>query len=387
MGRGLAAGRWIAAAALALALGAAPAFAAPGDVYVVDEDSSASTVGDGGLLRIGPAGGAATLIGQHPSLNNPRGLTILRDGRLVFADYSADSLFLTNPATGETIELDDGGQLDWPRDVAAAPDGTLLVASHDNDKLVRFNPATGQFSLFADLPVNALANTLSVTRDGGAYVGSDESTGDSKIYRVSPAGAVTTFIQSPWLERLRDMVLAPDERTLYAALDSADAVVAVDLASGGISPRASVESPNGVSLVPDGSLLVTARVDQQLLRFPTGSGTGSLFAEDSTNLSWPGDTVIEPARCGGLVPTVVGTAGPDVTRGSEFADVISTLGGNDVVSGLAGNDIICGGPGRDTLKGGKGKDRLLGQAGKDRLIGGKGKDRLKGGKGKDKEKQ
>jgi uncharacterized delta-60 repeat protein len=92
-------------------------------------------------------------------------------------------------------------------------------------------------------------------------------------------------------------------------------------------------------------------------------------------------------RCAGKVPTIAGTAGNDVLRGTKKRDLIWAGPGNDVLRGLGRADVLCGGTGNDRLLGGRGNDRLLGGKGRDRLIGGKGRDRLRGGPGRDFQRQ
>jgi uncharacterized protein len=88
-------------------------------------------------------------------------------------------------------------------------------------------------------------------------------------------------------------------------------------------------------------------------------------------------------RCAGRRPTIVGTPGRDVLRGTNGTDVIMGLGSADVISGGNGNDIICGGAGADLLDGGNGDDQILGGFGRDDLYGGNGNDTLIGGSGSD----
>lgn len=64
--------------------------------------------------------------------------------------------------------------------------------------------------------------------------------------------------------------------------------------------------------------------------------------------------------CGGMVPTITGTAQKDVLRGTAGNDVIAGLGGNDRIDGGAGDDVLCGDVGADTLAGGAGNDQLYG---------------------------
>ncbi|WP_345771480.1 ExeM/NucH family extracellular endonuclease [Geodermatophilus normandii] len=88
-------------------------------------------------------------------------------------------------------------------------------------------------------------------------------------------------------------------------------------------------------------------------------------------------------RCQGLLPTIRGTAGDDVLRGTNGVDVIMGLGGDDTITGGNGDDVVCGGAGDDVLTGENGDDRLLGGFGDDRLSGANGDDVLIGGPGTD----
>jgi Ca2+-binding RTX toxin-like protein len=399
--------------AFALAI-AGPAQAAPGDIYVSDEDASAP-VGNGGIFKFGPNGGPPTGFITDAEFGDPTGLAMYPDGRLVMIDSGANVMFFVDPASGAVTNVGDGGGLlgGLSRDLAITADRKVLVAVEDTEDVVRYDPATGDFSTFADLPVDSQLRTLATTRDGGAFVGADPVSPDGAIYRVSPEGIATPFLSSAELDGMRDMTISPDERTLFVATSSTgEEVIAVDTQTRGVSVRATGDAPNSAALRPDGSLIYSDGGVDGLFLVPAGTTTGTLFADVPAFTSFVNDVVIEPeppvsssAPCAGLIPTVVGTTGSDVLLGSVFPDVFLTLGGNDEVRGLAGDDVVCagdgrdsvyGGPGRDQLFGGTGKDRLrgkagrdrlLGEAGKDLLVGGKGKDRLLGGKGKDKLKQ
>lgn len=90
--------------------------------------------------------------------------------------------------------------------------------------------------------------------------------------------------------------------------------------------------------------------------------------------------VFQYALCGGLEPTILGTAGADTIVGTSGRDIIQALGGKDRVRGGGGDDVICGGTGDDTILGEAGNDRLFGGPGRDALDGGEGDfDRCRGG--------
>ena len=88
-------------------------------------------------------------------------------------------------------------------------------------------------------------------------------------------------------------------------------------------------------------------------------------------------------RCQGLVPTIRGTEGDEVLRGSNGRDVVMGLGGDDVLHGGNADDVLCGGAGEDAVAGGNGADVLVGGLGDDVLDGGNGDDALVGGPGED----
>lgn len=104
------------------------------------------------------------------------------------------------------------------------------------------------------------------------------------------------------------------------------------------------------------------------------SVSGNEFDAQLANNSSTQAVTVQPLLCNGLVPTIVGTPGPDKIVGSKRRDVIQGLGGNDTISGGSDNDIICGGEGQDVLNGDAGNDTLNGGAGTDSCNGGAGID-------------
>lgn len=115
-------------------------------------------------------------------------------------------------------------------------------------------------------------------------------------------------------------------------------------------------------------------------RVVASSDAGTTAGADASfgTAAYPRDERGRLLRC-----TIVGSAGPDVLRGTPGRDVICGLGGNDRIAGLGGQDVIHAGPGDDRVDGGAGNDRLYGSRGRDELRGGSGSDRLDGGDGAD----
>lgn len=87
-----------------------------------------------------------------------------------------------------------------------------------------------------------------------------------------------------------------------------------------------------------------------------------------------------PGRC-----TQRGTAGRDIMRGRDIADVLCAFRGDDFLHGADGDDrlragrnadVAVGAGGRDVLRGGRGNDRLFAvdDRGGERVVGGRGRD-------------
>lgn len=149
-------------------------------------------------------------------------------------------------------------------------------------------------------------------------------------------------------------------------------------ASHSAAPRAAMRPTTapGVKVTDAGSAGGTRRVSLGSVHPP-----GSIGHDGASTGSPQGGAAREQAAseltCGGLVPTIVGTAGPDVLTGTALPDVIHALAGDDVVDGAGRDDVICGGQGNDVLHGGSGFDTLIGEG--DVELGAPGDDRLFGG--------
>ena len=77
----------------------------------------------------------------------------------------------------------------------------------------------------------------------------------------------------------------------------------------------------------------------------------------------------EDPDCFGIEPTITGTAGDDVIRGTNGFDVISGLEGNDVIRGRGGANFICAGDGDDLVYGGPSFDAIESSTGADKAFG------------------
>jgi predicted extracellular nuclease len=146
-------------------------------------------------------------------------------------------------------------------------------------------------------------------------------------------------------------------------------------------------------LIPSGKTSVAASKVYVNVVYTDATGTRRSLNQVE---EYAATAVPAPVLCQGLVPTIVGTEGDDVLRGTNGRDVVLGLGGNDTITGGNGDDVVCGGAGNDVLSGENGDDVLLGGAGDDvlhgdngsnTLIGGAGTDVLDQGRGKGREEQ
>jgi Ca2+-binding RTX toxin-like protein len=355
------------------------ALAAPGDVYVADR-------GADDVWKLGPAGGEATSLSQFTGVNpSPYGLTLGPDGYLYVADEGG-FVWRVDRNTGAKSALATLPGGTNPIDVGFDAQGRLLMVDYDNDSISYVDLTTGALTPFAApaSPASSGYNSIAILRDGTVYV-SDEN--EAAVYKFTPAGVRTTLAEGdPELSDSDGLFLTPDERFLYVGSYARSTYVRYDLQAGGRQILPTSGPPYNTAMALDGRLLYV-NGGTGALEFASLDGILSGTFSTDSDFNTARGIVVEPPPCGGEIPTVVGTPGRDVLRGSAFADVFLTQGGKDTVKALAGNDIVCGGAGKDVLKGGPGKDKLLGQAGKDKLIGGKGKDKLKGGAGEDVQKQ
>ncbi len=350
------------------------AVAAPGDIY-------ASDFGEAAVLKVSAAGGdTAVVFGSTPQLVSPSGMALGPDGALYVGDQDGE-IYRIDLATGATALFTDVGGTGIAQDIVFDPQGRMLVLDRSTNDIFAIELATKAQTTLFDGPGTFSFNSLALLRNGDVFLSHED---DDDVFRLS-GGVLTPVIQNnPELDLPDSLGLSADERYLYGVSLLGESVFRHDLQTGQTTHSELGSLARGLAIRRSGGLVVST--DESLYVTGPAGEAPTLFSGDA-DLDRPSDLVIEPDPCAGLTPTVVGTDAPEVIRGSNFADVISTLRGRDTVKALGGNDIVCAGAGKDVVRGGPGRDKLLGQAGKDKLIGGKGKDKLKGGAGADVQKQ
>ena len=300
---------------------AAPAQAAPGDIFTFAGTGAAAFGGDGG-----PATSAA--------IRQPVGVAWLADGSALFADYANHRIRRVSPSgqistvagTGTPGYGGDGGpatsaRLIFPTDVEPTADGGFLIADYGNRRVRMVSPA-GIITTVAGTGVEGSSGDggpatsaqltaptgVAVTGDGGFLVA---DAGAHRVRRVSPGGTITRVAGSG---------------------------VAGGTGDGGSALSARLNAPVGVAALADGGFLVSEYEGHRVRRVSAAgvitlvAGTGTAgFSGDggvatAAGLNAPvgvsttsdggfliGDSAngrVRKVSAGGTISTVAGTGVP-----------------------------------------------------------------------------
>ncbi len=228
---------------------AAPAQAAPGDIF---------TFGGTGIAGFGGDGGPAT----SAELSQPIAVAWMANGSALVADFANNRIRRISPTgqittaagTGTDGYSGDGGpatsaQLSWPIDVEPTADGGFLIADLGNKRVRRVSPTgvittvagTGQGGSQGDGGPATSARVgaptgVAVTGDGGFLVADANA---HSVRRVSPGGTITRV----------------------AGNGSAGGA-----GDGGPAAAAQLNVPVGVAAQPDGGFLVAEYEGQRVRR-------------------------------------------------------------------------------------------------------------------------
>ncbi|MDP9135218.1 MAG: hypothetical protein M3N56_10385 [Actinomycetota bacterium] len=356
---------------------------------VVAGDDSASADGNFAVVRLTTTGAIDS------TFSAPDGILSLNVGSATSADDAADVAVdakdrivlagSTRPAAGaDPTSLDTAvarltvtGDPD-PAFNAATPGRVVIDSSaatlEDRGLAVEIGPGNrplvaGVSNRGGDLAATVLRLTSAGARDS----------------RFS-AGGLNYADLGPGADRVADLALDKDGRIVVAGsylppTGDEELELARFQADGQTDTSFSSDGVTSADIGPGADNGAAVAVDRTTGRIVVGGG--NLSAITAGVASFAVARFEGTPRCGGRLPTILGTKGKNTLNGTKGKDVISMRDGKDIVTGRTRGDIICGGKGNDYMKGGRGADFLLGGAGKDALFGGPGKDRLKGGKGRD----
>jgi hypothetical protein len=342
----------------------AVAAAKPGDLLVADYDAAA-------IVRIDPNTGAQSLIAQTPVLDNAADLALLPNGDLLVSTENNPTrgIYRVTPAGAVSQLVGASSGLEDPYGIGLAPDRRLIFVDYS----FGIGPSGGLFALpsAAGAPLQTLSTSeltrnslgLDVGPDGDAYLSNNNT--DQLLRFDIETGAFVPVSSGGLLTSPFEVNLDPRGSALVSNTDN-DLVIRVDLATGAQQQLVDFppSEPTGIDTAPDGTIYVADFAGPIIKLLP--NGTFSTVATGG-NLQGPGNLIVEPPKCAGQFPTIVGSDAKDNLKGTKGADVIVAYGGKDRVVGRGGKDRLCGGRGKDTLIGGKGKDKLIGGKGKDKV--------------------
>ncbi|HEX2275021.1 MAG TPA: hypothetical protein VHG90_14205 [Acidimicrobiales bacterium] len=326
-------------------------------------------------------------------------LLVAPDGtnHVLMSDIGGDNLFPGEPVSGVNLTFDDQAAAPAPAD-SQLSSGTFRPTDDDNDvdEFVTGNADTftspapapsanqtlgafngrqpnGTWSLFV---VDDQPGPPEPASFSGGWCVDINTTGTGTTAPTTTAPTTTTTAPTTTTTAPTTTTTAPTTTTTApTTTTSAPTTTTTAPTTTTTAPTTTTTSTTTTSTVPPTTTSSTSTTST--VAPTTTSSPGTTVPQTTTTTRAPGGT------CGGLTPTIVGTAGRESIFGTPGPDVILGGGGNDVILGRDGNDVICGGDGADTVIGGDGDDRLLGDAGNDRLLGGPGSDSLNGGVGVD----
>jgi len=192
------------------------------------------------------------------------------DGRLVFSDIPANTVYQWTPEDGSSVFLKPSGHANG---LAVSPEGHLLLAQHDGR--VGRRTTNGEIEPLAQAyQGNRLnsPNDLTVADDGTIYFtdppyGVDAENREldfSGVYRLDPDGALTLLTRE--FTRPNGICLSPDESTLYVndsdgnVIRAYDVTEEGDIANGRVFATPEGEEPgnaDGMKVDAEGNLYST----------------------------------------------------------------------------------------------------------------------------------
>jgi RHS repeat-associated protein len=253
--------------------------AAAGRVRRIDRTNVITTVagdGDTGCDPLDPCGdgGAATVAKIFAS-----GVAVAPDGTLFIAELSRrrvrrvgpDGTILTVAGTGAVpgpLTIGDGGPataavFEAPNDVALAADGTLFIADQVAHRIRRVGP-DGIITTFAG------TGAFGFDGDGGPATAADLAS--PQFVTVAADGSV--FVADTLNNRIRRVTADGVDTTVAGDGDTADAV------DGEPARAGSLDSPAGIAVAPDGTLVIADSSNAKVRRVsptPPGANTTDLL--------------------------------------------------------------------------------------------------------------
>src|SRR5262245_59677764 len=231
---------------LVLVPGPPPAAAAAGDITTFPDPAGPTSTDEPVQLTRGPEGNVwftstgtnrigritpAGVVTTFPSatIDDPDGIALGPDGNVWFTSFGNDRLGRVEigAAIDITTFADPQAEIDGPIAITAGPDGNLWFSSALNDRIGRVDP---------DLVDTDLTSAITTFTDPGGAASTDRPRGivagpdgnvwyaaidSDRIGRITPAGAITTFLDPMALTAAPIAIAAGSDGNLwYTNLDN-----------------------------------------------------------------------------------------------------------------------------------------------------------------------
>src|SRR6476660_1645973 len=133
---------FVAVLGLVLPTSAAGATLHPGDILIAGQKGASP----GKIVQVDPTTGAQTLVAS--TLNDPWGMAVTPDGRILVADFGGHAVFSLDPASGALTPITADPSIS-PLGIGLASDGRIIFSDYNAGKIVAIDPSTGARSTVA----------------------------------------------------------------------------------------------------------------------------------------------------------------------------------------------------------------------------------------------
>jgi sugar lactone lactonase YvrE len=269
----------LATIALGLAIPEA-AQAAPGPIYVVDQDVGAGDRGK--VIRVNLQTGNQSVVSNDPRFRDPFGIAMAANGTLLVADKNAlggdGAIFRVNPANGNTTVVSQGGKFRAPAGIDVEESGKIVVAdpvafADHKGGVIRVNPANGNQTVVSKEGMFRNPRHLFVAPSGNIFVADEHAfgtptSGPGGVIRVNPQTGQQTEVASgpPFINPLgiarspsTGRIIVGDETAPGGTGGGTGGVFSVNPKNGNTTKVASggrLETVSGVNVLPSGNILV-----------------------------------------------------------------------------------------------------------------------------------
>ena len=199
------------------------------------------------------------------TFDEPTGIDVQPDGSLLVVEFGLRRLVRVDPATGRVRQVATFGK---PWGVARAASGSVFVS--DAGSLMRIDPS-GPPTVVATVDPGVEIGPIAVTPAGDVFYSTARA-----IYRLAEgaAGTPEPIAAGTTLDSPHGMAVAPDG-TLLVSDTNDGRILRIDPAGGAVTTFATIAHPRGIDVAGDGTVYVAAADERSVVRFsPSGQRLG-----------------------------------------------------------------------------------------------------------------